>query len=309
MGGLFYHFRVISINEAGISPPSPTIKHIALYNPPAAENFTANVVGSLSLNVTFTVPCVHLGEEIIRYILEVELPPIGLVGSLFVSLCYPARVQPCSLTGDSPYDLGIAGSSHVVYSLKCPVGINSSLKCTSWKQERYLNIFSVLMTGLTRGQRFYCLVLLKNEAGISAESPAISQQSITTPLPPKDFMLQLNATQSFLLTWHVPIDTGNASSKWPLTKYGMQMQARDNIFGLSFTDSDIVHFAQGETLMLYLTDQVNNVCIQAGIRYFVLTFVVNEAGRGEYPSIENSWPVLNRIVPNSVPSNCFNQWI
>jgi hypothetical protein len=122
-------------------------------------------------------------------------------------------------------------------------------------------IFEYFHDKFNQGTEISFLVLLQNEAGISTESPAISQQSITTLSPPKDFMLQLNATQSFLLTWHVLIDTGNASSKWPLTMYGVQMQARDNIFGLSFTDSYIVQFAPGETLMLYLTDQINNVCI------------------------------------------------
>ena len=47
IGGVFYYFRVIAVNEAGNSLSSVTLDHIALYNPPAAVDLTAAVVGPL----------------------------------------------------------------------------------------------------------------------------------------------------------------------------------------------------------------------------------------------------------------------
>ena len=302
IGGVFYYFRVIAVNEAGNSLSSVTLDHIALYNPPAAVDLTAAVVGPLQINVSFSLPVLYFGENILRIILEMETVPDNFIQSSFISLCFDTRVPPCPLTGDSPYDLGILGSSGIIYSPACPAGISYNLRCTSWKHQEFSGIYSVLMTGLTKGQNYYFRVFLQNEAGLSEATQTVQEAAINVPSSPRNLVLELQSPLSFFLTWNVPLDTGNGSSTWPLTYYGVQMQAAQSVFQVSYSDADIMKYVPATMLTTFLTNDVGNVQILDGVRYFVCIFALNQAGRGGCSLFENNGPALVNIIPNSVPS-------
>jgi hypothetical protein len=298
--GVTYYFRVFARNEAGESAASPVMKQIALFVPNPPQNLTVSIAGPLTLNVSFSVPHLVPGDAIIRYILEMEVAQGNFSDSPFVPFCFASKVPPCALTGDSPYDLGILGSSGLVYSAGCPAGVSYSLKCTSWRQQVYNGVFSVALTGLGKGQRYFFRVFAQNDAGLSAAAGIASQQAISEPGAPRTFALGLTGSSSFLLTWGVPADTGNLSSSWPLTAYGVQVQARLDLSLVLFTDADIVGFARGDETKFDLTgDLLGNLSASREKKLFVRIFAVNQAGRGPFSPIEDNGPRLDGIVPNS----------
>jgi hypothetical protein len=273
--GEYYHFRVFTENEAGRSSVSfiPSILAVKLSTPPA--NFTATVPGKLQILLKWNTPeDTGAGgriKPISRYIVEMEVGDRIVETGTDFSLspfvfdgCNPAKVPPCALDeGISPYDLGMEGSSGIVYtpttsecvpkvdpSTLVPLAVpneahpymkgvtSTGQDCNSyWRNyDQMLEEWRVLITGLTKARTYYFRVLALNDAGLSKSTAIKMEYGVDLPsVPlgppinnaPSGTMVRLDiiGLLTYRISFSKPLDTGLGDQRRQLVSYGVQLEA------------------------------------------------------------------------------------
>ena len=333
--GETYHFRVFTENEAGKSFSSFVATKIAVKLPTPPANFTVTVPSPLTILLKWNTPeDTGAGGRLMpvdRYIVEYEVGDILTEQPTNFSLspfafdgCFASKVPPCALTGVSPYDLGIDGSSGMVYSSFCKDVWDYDVHREGWEpvinvgdaypkcNEFYRNFASereewtVLITGLTKARTYFFRALALNDAGLSLSTPVLMEYGVDLPskplgpidLPPQMARLQIIGVLQYRVSFSLPLDTGIGDQRRALVSYGVQLQSAEDEASLTWPPSSTVAYVDGNEVFADVKNGVNNVTIYPGQRYFARVFAVNSAGPGPPSGYDSNGPSFDYFEPN-----------
>ncbi len=301
-------FRVYATNEAGQSDASPTVSKMVIDLPSKPRLFSVSRSGPLSLTVRYTRPSFTGSTKILMplsYILEMSLVNDSFVLSPFYDEdCYPGKYSVCTTSTKSPYDIGINGSSGIVFSPKCPKGIDYINSCTSWQQsfdDRFSN-GSVILTGLIRGHTYYFRIFAANSAGLSVPTETVWNIAVGLPSEPRQVSLTLEGFLSFRIMWMIPSDTGIGDESWPIDLYGVQIQSDDQFILNSFGPGTSTVIEAGNVYTTVLVNGYRNVSIGASTAYYVRACAYNEVGQGDFSRVLDNRPHITSIFPTHGPA-------
>jgi hypothetical protein len=302
------YFRIYATNEAGQSDESPTVSKMVIDLPSTPRQFSALRSGPLSLTVRYTRPSFTGSTKTlmqIAYILEMSSVNDSFVRSPFYAIdCYPGKYPVCTSSTKSPYDIGINGSSGILYSSQCPHGIDYINSCTSWQQtfdDAFAN-GSVILTGLIRGQTYYFRLFAANTAGLSVPTEIVSSIVVGLPSQPRFLNLSLEGFLSFRITWLIPADTGTGDESWPIDFYGVQIQSEEQSILDPFGQGTKTVFEAGNIYFSMLVNEDRNVSIRPSSAYYVRAYANNEVGKGDYSHVVNNRPFITSIFPSHGPA-------
>ena len=303
-----FFFRVYATNVAGQSDASATVNKMVIDLPSTPRSFSALRNGPLSIIVSYERPSFTGSSKSmmpLSYILEMSLLDDNFINSpFFVMDCYPGMHPACTSATESPYDIGINGSAGIVYNPSCPLGIDYVLKCTSWVQtfNDSSGIGRVYLTGLIRGHTYYFRIFAANDAGLSVPTKIISNISVGLSTQPQFLNLSLEGFLAFRISWAIPADTGIGNTTWPIEYYVVEIQPENFFTPVPFGEGTVAVIVPAYAFDVILTNQHNNISIQAGIVYYVRAYAQNEVGAGNFSRVANNRPSVTGILPTHGPA-------
>jgi hypothetical protein len=186
--GLVFFYRIIALNDAGESIPTPVVSEMAIERPTTPLNLTVDWYGPLRLFLTWRAP--------------------------FDSGNGPNHPFPRALIA---FDLDIDGTSADF------TNILSSITFTPTTFN-----YTIVAPDIVQGIKYYFRIRVNNSAGYSPMSNVDSKTALNLPTSPRNLVARVTSPLEITLTWQIPANTGGIGQTWPLLNYSLYMATDDN---------------------------------------------------------------------------------
>lgn len=150
---------------------------------------------------------------------------------------------------------------------------------------------SAVFTGLTKGKLYYVRAAATNTYTWSgAYSPVATVMGADTPEPPRDITAMAGPGSGLLkVMWDTPSDTGDGSSRFPLTGFSVQYSATADFAQLSTIQVDVPN-----------ARSYNIASLSGSNTYYVRVASKNVCGTGSYSSAVTGSPLNSPGSPGSL---------